>query len=260
MSTSLKTCYFELSIFSLALLCGWASQAEAVQVNLLTNGGFETPEQVTKTLTFPTDTNNWTGDASRITAAADGITPFEGDSMLQFTGSAGVGSSRIFANSDVFQLIDVTPFRDRVDSGTALLSATGLFNRVAGDAETDTLFKIALLAYSGSTETFPNQFLGSTSLAKEETELDSDADTATWERIGTDLLLPSETNFVALRIVAGENVFNDASGIEFDGHYADAIELNINQVPEPMTVLGTAAALGFGLILRRRQLSSNKSV
>ncbi|MEO1294375.1 MAG: PEP-CTERM sorting domain-containing protein [Cyanobacteria bacterium J06636_16] len=245
MSTSRKAFYSGLFVFSVALSGGWSSQAEAAQVNLLTNGGFETPEQVTKTLTFPTDTNNWTGDLSQITTAADGITPFKGDRMLQFSGSAGVGSSRIFINSDVFQLVDVTPFRDRVDSGTALLSATGLFNRVAGDTETDTLFKIALLAYSGSPETFPNQFSGSSALAKEEVELDSDADITTWEQMGTDLLLPSETDFVALRIVAGENVFNDARGIEFDGHYADAIELNINQVPEPITVLGTAAALGF---------------
>ena len=259
MSISLRFLGSGLFAFLIAFLPGFGSQAEAATVELVTNGGFESPELIAQASTFPTITNNWIGDIAAIAISPDtnGIIPFEGEGMLRFKGSSGTDSNRFFMDSDVFQLIDVTPFRSTLDAGAAI-SATGVFNRVVGDTQTDTQFNISLLAYAGAPYSFPNQFRSHQALAQTSVELESDANIATWERLSAKLSIPKETDFVALRITASENVFNDLSGIEFDGHYADAVELNIGQVPEPLTILGTAAALGFGFCLRRRSSSSTR--
>jgi hypothetical protein len=55
----------------------------------------------------------------------------------------------------------------------------------------------------------------------------SDGDAATWESVASHLQLPPTTGFVALRVSASENIFNDSSGTEFDGHYADRVQFEI---------------------------------
>lgn len=75
----------------------------------------------------------------------------------------------------------------------------------------------------------------------------SDGDPLTWENISVDLILPIETDFIAIDVLAGENIFNDASGEEFDGHYADAVSLTI--IPEPATLL----LVGLGALTLRRK-------
>ena len=71
----------------------------------------------------------------------------------------------------------------------------------------------------------------------------------TWEFVSTTMQIPSATDFLVVKIQSSENIFNDSSGTEFDGHYADSISLTI--VPEPTTM----ALFGAGLIflIRKRK-------
>ena len=63
------------------------------------------------------------------------------------------------------------------------------------------------------------------------------------------LELPANTDFVSIRILAFENVYEDATGVEFDGHYADGLSMTI--VPEPGTFL--LVAMGGAAFLRKRR-------
>jgi hypothetical protein len=60
----------------------------------------------------------------------------------------------------------------------------------------------------------------------------SDGDPSTWQRAQVDSyrLLPG-TDFLMLKISANENVFNDEVNPEFDGHYADHVQLTLKVSP-----------------------------
>jgi hypothetical protein len=75
----------------------------------------------------------------------------------------------------------------------------------------------------------------------------TDSDTSTWEMAATQLLIPTNTDFLAIQVLAIEDVYNDTFGTEFDGHYCDMVTLKI--VPEPATL----GLLLFGAALLRKR-------
>lgn len=77
----------------------------------------------------------------------------------------------------------------------------------------------------------------------------SDADAATWEPIVVEQAIPVGTDFIILEVMAYENIYNDVSGTEFDGHFADMVSFAI--VPEPATLMLLAA--GAALLRKKRQ-------
>ena len=84
----------------------------------------------------------------------------------------------------------------------------------------------------------------------------TDSNPATWERVDiTGFAIPTGTNHLELLIYANENVFNNTTFPEFDGHFADNVSLSIYAVPEPgsLTLCALAAGLGTVARLRRRQ-------
>ena len=88
---------------------------------------------------------------------------------------------------------------------------------------------------------FPSQLLNNEDLARSEGVLYSDGDSETWEHDECNLILPIETEYLALLVAAHENIHNDPSLPEFDGHYADLVSLTIveaEQVPN-LNQLGT---------------------
>lgn len=217
----------------------------------LVNGGFE---GAAPTLTFPPAVGSWGGDFASKVSAENGISPFEGSAMLRFDGtfwdcpSGGLGS-------DLHQLVSVDPGQDQSSLSVRV-------NRVAGGAQTDTEFFVKLSAHSGAPEAFDdNEPATPIALATASNILFSDANLATWEELTVELELPLGTTYLDVVVSAIEDVSNDSTcGIgEFDGHYADAVELTLSSsVPIPslspwgLIVLGLMLLTAMFVADRRR--------
>ena len=222
--------------------------------NLVTNGGFETATAIPSD--YPTDYGYWARDFCAYALATDGISPLEGSQMIKFVytqpGSMGPLVDR--KTSELHQLIDISGYADLIAAGNAHATGAASFNRVAGDAQTDTLFRMVVRAFAGAPSTYPSQATAFTELAKASSEVFSDSDILTWEQLTFDMPIPVNTDFISVLIYAGEDVFDDGvGGIEFDGHYADAVSLEI--VPEPATL--SLCVVGTILTVRRRRPNKN---
>lgn len=201
--------------------------------NALVNPGFETPE--TTGGGFVTTFGDWFGDISQIVTAENGISPREGTRMLKFLDASTSGPDPNRGASNVPQLVDLSALRDEIRAGLVVAHASAYFNRVAGDAETDTEFRLAVVSYEG----VPSG--ARTVLNEVASHLISDGNVDTWQRIDVTASLPANTDYVRFALVALENVAEDGVAPEFDGHYADDAVLTFTVVPEPTTLFLSAA-------------------
>lgn len=224
-----------------------ASQACA---DVVSDGGFESISSAG--LYLPTEYALWSGDITAVVGAQEGITPFEGVQMIHFIHTTARGPAGGVIGSELWQIIDLSAYRGLIDSGRALAHAEGWFNRVGGeDPDIDTQFSIVLSAYAGAPGDFPGMWRQS-ELALVEGFAYTDGDTRTWEMATTSMLIPAHADFLVYRITATENVFDDASGVEFHGHYGDAFSLEISEVPAPAS-LAMLLSGALAVTARRRR-------
>ena len=217
----------------------------SAEANFIVNSSFETPEVTTGVGNpvqgrLPTTFGDWKGDDSSIVLGTQqGIDPLSGSAMLQFLFSFNSGHAEGTTGSEVHQLVDASAFAPNIAAGEALASASFYANRIAGDSQTDTSFQVRLGAYAGIPADFPTN--AGNFIQREIVEIFTDSDTNTWELVSVGMVLPTGTDYLAITILSHENIFNDTSGTEFDGHYADNASLTI--IPEPSTGLLVAAGL-----------------
>lgn len=224
--------------------------AGTAQADLTANGGFETMVETTGTL--PDASGFWRGDMSSIVLGENDINPFEGVSMLRFNNTSRHGASAA-VGAELWQIIDMSSYQAAIRAGNGSVDAGAFFNRVGSSQGTaiDTLFSVGVYAYSGSMDTFPSQWAHS-ELGSGQANLFSDDSVETWQHAGLSLILPEATDFVVIRIGATENMFNDLSGSEFAGHYADGTTFEFHVVPAPSAILCLLPAGLMGIGRRRR--------
>ncbi|MBL8759931.1 MAG: hypothetical protein JNL50_01380 [Phycisphaerae bacterium] len=183
----------------------------------------------------------WSVDGGTAVGPTLGITPLEGVKMLKFQETAPFCQrTDPWAWGElacIGQLIDLAPVRDLLDSGNARLVVSAAFNRIAGDAHTDTEFLITVRAFDRPTlEGFRTWCLNYRYWdAEGQVSLMSDDSPETWERaeVVLDLDLPwqSDSTFVYVFVRAKENVHRDyVYGEEFDGHFADDVRFEVRSV------------------------------
>jgi len=233
------------SLFSTLIIAVFLPVCADAAQNLLFNGGFETEVYLPRGR--PDGVGYWEGDVCKVITATDEVSPFEAEHMLHFIYSDIDGPSGPYAGSNLWQLVDVGPVSDIINTANATATLSAYFNRILGDDETDTKFVIEIYAFAGDPATFLSQIGQNNQLANVRAEFFSDGDPSTWENLSVDLAVPVGTDFIAVDILAVEDIFNDALGVEFDGHYADAVSLTI--VPEPATF----SLLGLGALLLGRK-------
>jgi hypothetical protein len=194
---------------------------------MVVNGSFETPEG---TIGRPTTFGDWGDNYTAIVTAENGIAPFDGMRMLKFIGGGNTGGGPSTTVSTLRQAIDLGVLSALVSSGRARFEVSGYFNRVPGDAQTDSQFSLRIHAYSGNVANFP--VVAEDPLAETIRNLTSDANLSSWQLVQASLVLPTNTSYVAVSINAHENIFNEPGDLpEFDGHYADLVSLSISPPP-----------------------------
>jgi len=129
----------------LILVAGLAFTLGPASANLIANPGFETLEIVG---TPPTSFGDWGVDPATIVTAENGITPHGGSRMLRFDGTEAFGGNGAFA--DVATIIGMSAFAADITAGGATLNALAWFNRIEGDGQTDTAFRVIIRAFSAS--------------------------------------------------------------------------------------------------------------
>ena len=166
----------------------------------------------------------WSGDVCRIVREHKSVKPYAGDGMLLFQ-STGRDTENGAATraSQLSQWVDLTPWRDAIADSRVQAKLTARFNRVAGDADTDSQFSLQLESFEvGSDE--------AQRLARSRTshQLLSDSDPASWEKLEAVLTLPANSRCINVMILAFENVVNDDEvNEEFDGHFADDLHFHL---------------------------------
>lgn len=225
--------------------------ATGTRADIVANGGFEAA--VTPGAHLPVDYARWSGDVSQVDTAQSDIIPFEGTQMVHFMYTTDRGPHAGIIGGELWQIVDISAYRSVINAGSAVASAEGWFNRVASeDPNIDTQFSIVLSAYAGAVADFPGMWKHA-ELALSEGFAYTDGDPRTWQVATTSMLIPAETDFLVYRITATENVFDDASGSEFAGHYGDGFTLEINSVPTPTSLaMLLSGALSMGMRRRRR--------
>ena len=217
--------------------------------NLVTNPGFETYEN---TSGGPSGSyGDWNGDYSAIVDATSGVTPMSGSKMLQFKGTSHVGYA--YSNAcHIFQVINISDYHCLIAAGQGIAQASMYLNRISGDSQTDTQFNLHLMAFDGTNDTFPSRwesYTYSASIGHNYVTLQTDSSPESWQICSVSLHLPVDTTFVVLAISANEDIYNDYSSTEFDGHFTDNAFVQI--VPEQATML----LLGLGVLaVRRKQI------
>jgi hypothetical protein len=140
--------------------------------------------------------------------------------MLRFIGTTvtGVGGQ----TSDILQYVDLEPFAEYVEAGRLSALLRGKFNRVAGNEQTDTEFLGVLAAHAGLPDLSPGQ---ASSLIFDTSAVITDGDAATWENFSVELTVPPLAKFLQVTLAAVENVLDNSTGVELDGHFADEASL-----------------------------------
>lgn len=237
-------------LICVVVMCGSVASAD----NLLVNPGFEIPENTHESVVAPLPAvfGNWSGNRSAIVGAEKEVTPVAGDGMLSFLGTVPDNGAWGYS-SDVGQFVDLSGYRSSIDAGLVTVHASAVFNRVAGNAQTDTQFGLLIWAYNGKPGDPPKP----ERIAFTEPTIITDGNPETWEPLEASLLLPPQTDRVAVLVIAYENVANNGAFPEFDGHYVDDVSLTLS-IPEPGTLVMLLIA-AVGLLVWARSASASFS-
>ena len=221
-------------MLSAALVFGYSTPRILQQVLTLANPGFE--EAITPMPDgVPMQFGVWSGDHSEIVAEQQGITPHEGNRMFHFLRSDSRDGfpSRAY-HGNMYQFIDIRPWRDAIATGTAVVDWSAWFNCIREQPGTPSQFEASMWAFAGEPsfvrknwEEKLHQELGYSTW-----RLVADDDPKTWQRVTGSLIVPPETHFlvVELKAIAGNETPVDGF-VTFAGHYADDVQMVLRTHP-----------------------------
>jgi cysteine-rich repeat protein len=166
----------------------------------------------------PIDSGVWFGDRATLVMADRGIAPLEGARMLRFDATGTGGASADDRAQAKNALVIPSPFAERVSSGLLRAHLSAHVDRTSA-VGSDTELEVSIYAYDAHPDD-GGVVLGSTT----ET-IAADALLDTWECAHSSFRVPVGTTVLVAEIAAIEDVENDTTSPELDGHYTDEVAL-----------------------------------
>ena len=175
----------------------------------------------------------WAGDGVRPCGAERGVQPAEGRFMVAFERAlAGPGGDENpkADSCDLFQLVDLSPYRDLISQGECVLTlSTQVFDTPDSEVPATT-YGICLHVFSGSPRTIAEDWSRAQPLTMNSERLfRSQSPAKGWRDLSTRVFLPTEATFVVVQLVATS--MDRTVGrrpATFDRHYYDAIRLTLD--------------------------------
>ena len=183
----------------------------------------------------PLEVGLWRGDSAEIVGPESAVLPAKGTKMLRFLRADAEVPAKPSGGhiAVVYRLIDLRPFRAEFADGAGVLEVSARFNAMEFPA--DERYGCAISLYALEADSIPERVgrLGS-ALADEalamarssRTKLDRDP--ASWQRLTTELRLPPNAEFVAVRLHINQT-FESGDNPVFKGSYADDIRVSLTR-------------------------------
>ena len=171
-------------------------------------GGFvEVTEKVTA----------WRTDDDMRVGTEFGVQPFNGLDMLRFSRMEVDVFRQQAEVSELVRVLDVRPLVEEISDNKAVVKSAVLFNQGVGIADAGTEFALSLHAIDREGRV-------NVAVGREETQVMSDVNPTTWERVESEIELPEGTDFVVVALSARKEG-SQALLPDLSGHYADGLEI-----------------------------------
>lgn len=175
----------------------------------------------------------WGTDRVRLCGAEQGVAPADGRRMLAFEQALpGPGDPTVSTadSCDLYQLIDLTPYDDRIAEGGCMLRLTARIRDASGPRNMESLFVGRLSVFNKPLAeilpAWPESRLLATSEAAE--RLLSSGDTDRWQQVSATVSLPAGSRFAIVQIDATSMDRTPGRGAAtFDRHYCDDVRLTL---------------------------------
>ena len=178
----------------------------------------------------PIEAGQWSGDYSEVVGEQQGVKSATGKRMLRFLSADYEGKPNPGGYSaDLFRLIDVRSYRHEFSDGGAVVQLSAVFNAVALSADEKDECDVCIyaldadMATNGSMRTENKLFTGSLAMARSGGKM-LDRDATTWQRMACELRLPTNTDFLMIRLGIVRSSHTSGS---FAGHYADDVRVTM---------------------------------
>ena len=204
------------------------AMAKAAVARLLWSEGYESgPAVILPGL--PRKTGVWSGDEARVVGVENGLKPRTGSKMLRFVSATFAGeNAKKSAWGDVYRLVDL---RGQVGKGKATVRLTANFDGVAFPAGEEYACFVELCALEEDVAEAPQPLAlpwvreNSASVAGRKFAMKGDG---VWQEAMAEVPVSPQTRFVLAHLaVLRRKPFPSAEPVQFGGHYADDVKLEL---------------------------------
>ncbi len=209
----------------------------------LLEDGFET-STVSKDNNATLEFGIWRGTFSERVGEENGVYPASGSKMLRFLRTNYVAKPKRKNQhiADAYLLVDIRPYRHLFSHDGATVDVSAMVNASSFPSEDE--YKCGVSIYAIDAETAPKSSLNiGTALTQDSIAMargrntNMDRDTMSWQTLSTELRLPSNSEFLVVRLYIAQAV-DSPDEPSYPGFYADNLRLTFKQeVPTNDTVL-----------------------
>lgn len=176
----------------------------------------------------------WSGDYAASVSAEDGVQPKRGQRMLRLRRAEPLSQADRppLVSAEQWQLVDLQPWKEQLAGGNATVEIGAWFNRRPGPTSTRR-FGVGIFGCQGPPAQAPQMWagLGPHNPGHAGTHLLADDDLATWERAEAQFVVPEDTDFVIVAVMAIRRPLPPNAPREFEGHYVDDVTLTLRVPP-----------------------------